>query len=253
MIKIVSTRAKSLPLLRINQLECEAVSPFADSRRGSARASKLYQTLENPVLVQALAHPLRAKILYVLEEREASPKELAAHFKTPLANVAYHIQVLRKLKLIRLVRKTPRRGAVEHHYTADHAAHVDDQSWSQTPGLIKERMVAALLEEIGGNATDAAATGGFDQGNAHLSRSRLVLDHQAWDALSAKLSELLDWGYELEKESAKRLKRSNHENERRTGFVMMLFESMPAVTPPDAERSTGLQSAGRSSRAGAPT
>jgi DNA-binding transcriptional ArsR family regulator len=211
------------------------VTPLADSgKRTGSSASKLYQKLENPVLVQGLSHPMRAKILYLLEEREASPKELAEHLNSSLANVAYHIQVLRKLKLIRLVRTTPRRGAVEHHYIADHPAHIDDEAWSRTPGLIKERMVAALLEEIGGHATDAAATGGFDHEDAHLSRSRLVLDQEAWRALSAKLKELLDWGYELEKESAARLKRANHEDERRAGFVMMLFESMPTVPGADA-------------------
>jgi DNA-binding transcriptional ArsR family regulator len=216
-------------------LECEAVAPLADSRtRSGSSTFRLYQKLENPALVKALAHPLRAKILYVLEEREASPKELSEHLNTPLANIAYHIQVLRKLKLIRLVRKTPRRGAVEHHYIADHAAHIDDEAWSRTPGLIKERLVAALLEEVGGHATGAAAMGGFDPDDAHLSRSRLVLDEEAWRALSARLKELLDWGYELQKESAVRLKRSNHEGERQAGFVMMLFESMPGVPDPDA-------------------
>jgi DNA-binding transcriptional ArsR family regulator len=186
--------------------------------------------------VQALAHPLRAKILYILQDDEASPKELAERFGIPLSNVAYHIQVLRKLKLIRLVRKTPRRGAIEHHYRADHAAHIDHEAWSQTPRLFKDRMVAALLEEVGGFVTQAAAGGGFDHHNAHLTRSRLVLDEEAWDVLAAKLDEVLDLIDELQKGSAKRLKRSNHTGERRAGLVMMLFESMPGVPNADEAR-----------------
>jgi DNA-binding transcriptional ArsR family regulator len=194
----------------------------------------LYKTLQNPALVQALAHPLRAKILYVLQEQEASPKELAAELNSPLANIAYHIQVLRKLKLIRLVKTTPRRGAVEHHYKADHAAHIDSEAWRQTPGLIKQRMVAAVIEEIGGYVTEAAGTGGFDHHNAHLSRSRLVLDEEAWDFLAAKLEELFEQLDDLQKGSTERLKRSDHKGERSSGLVMMLFESMPAVPEPDA-------------------
>jgi DNA-binding transcriptional ArsR family regulator len=212
------------------------MAPVVDSGRGFEPSSKLYKTLENPTLIQALAHPLRAKMLYVLQEQQASPKELAGHFGVPLSNVAYHVQVLRKLKLIRLVKKTPRRGAVEHHYRADHAANIDDAAWAQTPGLIKERMVGALLEDIGGYATKAAATGGFDRRNAHLTRSRLVLDEQGWDTLAAKMEELLDGVEELQKESAARLKRSNHEGERRSGLVMMLFESIPGVPDADAAR-----------------
>jgi DNA-binding transcriptional ArsR family regulator len=202
----------------------------------------LYRSLQNPALVQALSHPLRAKMLYELQENEASPKELAAHFGVPLSNVAYHIQILRKLKLIRLVRKTPRRGAIEHHYKADYGAHIDDEAWSQTPRLIRERMTANLLEDIGSSVTKAAASGGFDRSNSHLTRSRLVLDGQAWDVLAERLEELWKFATQLHEESEKRLKRANHEDERRAGLVMMLFESMPAV--PGADEAAGASPEG---------
>jgi DNA-binding transcriptional ArsR family regulator len=212
-----------------------------------------YKRLENPALVQALSHPLRAKMLYVLQEREASPTELAEHFGAPLSNVAYHIQVLRKLKVITLVRKTPRRGAVEHHYKADHVVTIDDQAWRRTPGLIKERMIASLLEDVGEYATGAAATGGFDRDNAHLSRHRLTLDADAWDTLAAKLKEVHELVYDLQKESGKRLKKSNHEDERRTGLVMMLFESMPAVPDADEARRAGPSAGRAASHEGPPS
>src|SRR3954453_7105183 len=122
-------------------------------------------------------------MLAVLLEREASPKELADEFGIPLANVAYHIQVLKKLKLIRLVRKTPRRGAVEHHYGADQAAHVSNGVWGQIPGLVKEGLVAAGINNTAADVSDAAAMGGFEHEGSHLSRQRLVLDQEAWDEL----------------------------------------------------------------------
>jgi hypothetical protein len=175
-------------------------------------------------------------MLSVLLEREASPKELAAEFEIPLANVAYHIQVLRKLKLIRLVKKTPRRGAVEHHYKADKGAHINDTVWGDTPGLVKETLVTAGLEEIGRDVNDAAAMGGFEAEDMHMSRSRLVLDQVAWDELSGLLEHALDRGHELEKEAAERLRKNNHEGERRAGMVIMLFDSMPTVPSPDAAK-----------------
>jgi DNA-binding transcriptional ArsR family regulator len=173
-------------------------------------------------------------MLSILLEREASPKELAAEFGIPLANVAYHIQVLRKLKLIRLVKKTPRRGAVEHHYKADKGAYVDDAVWGDTPGVVKESLVAMGIKEIGKDVTDAAAMGGFESEDIHFSRSRLVLDQEAWDELSGLLARALDRGHELEKEAAKRLKKAAHEGERRAGLVMMMFDSMPGVPGADA-------------------
>jgi hypothetical protein len=173
-------------------------------------------------------------MLSILLEREASPKELAAEFEIPLANVAYHIQVLRKLKLIRLVRKTPRRGAVEHHYRADQAAHIDNAAWGQTPALVKESMVAAALQEVGREVSDAAATGGFEHDDVHLSLQKLVLDQDAWNELAGLLETALNRGYELEKEAAKRLKKAGHEGERKTGVAMLLFETLPSVPGADA-------------------
>jgi DNA-binding transcriptional ArsR family regulator len=203
----------------------------------------LYQQLQNPALVQALAHPLRVRMLSILQEREASPKELAAEFEIPLANVAYHIQVLRKLKLIKLVKKTPRRGAVEHHYRADHGAHIDNESWSATPDVIKQSMVGAALNEVGRDVTDAAATGGFEHSDAYLTRSKFVLDQPAWEELGEMLQAVLDRGDDLQKESAKRLRASGHEGERQAGLVMMLFESVPTV--PGADAAKGPVKSGR--------
>src|SRR4051812_39809375 len=116
-----------------------------------------YEMLENTALVRALAHPLRAKMLYEMQQRPTSPKEMAAEFGVPLSNVAYHVQILRKLKLIKLVRKTPRRGAIEHHYTVNHISDLHSEAWGQTPTLIKERAVAEWLKDLGEYVTDAAA------------------------------------------------------------------------------------------------
>jgi DNA-binding transcriptional ArsR family regulator len=192
-----------------------------------------YKTLAKPALVQALAHPLRARMLYVLQERQASPKELAAQFGIPLANVAYHIQVLRKLKLIKLVKKTPRRGAVEHHYRADSGAFIDDSAWADTPGLLKDAAVGALLADIGSQTATAASTGGFERSDAHLTSRRPILDEQAWQELAGMLMNVLERSRELEKESVKRLRAGNHEGEMQAGLVMMLFEAMPAVPTAD--------------------
>ena len=205
----------------------------------------LYQQLQNPALVRGLAHPLRARMLSILLEREASPKELADEFEIPLANVAYHIQVLRKLKLIKLVKKTPRRGAVEHHYRADYGAHIDNEAWSATPDVIKRSMVGAMLGEIGNDVTDAATIGGFEHSDAVLARSKYVLDEKAWVELSAMLGKVLERADELQKEADKRLKADGHEGERRAGLALMLFESMPSVPGADAAKHPSSRASGR--------
>src|SRR3712207_2003998 len=89
-------------------------------------------------LVKALAHPLRVRILGVLDERVASPSELAEELDAPLGNVSYHVRILASLGLIRLVKETPRRGSVEHHYEAVPRPMISEEARSEERRAGKE-------------------------------------------------------------------------------------------------------------------
>jgi DNA-binding transcriptional ArsR family regulator len=203
---------------------------------GRLKSDNVAQTspvLDEPALIRALSHPLRARILHELGEGKASPNELAQRFDAPLGNVAYHVRVLSDMGLIKLVKKTPRRGAIEHHYVAVRDVHIDDAAWGKTDGIVKQRMLQTVLAEVGRYVTDAATMGGFDRDDAHLTRTRLVLDGQAWAELAELLKNVMRRANELNTESQERLAQADHEGELRAALVMMMFESRPTV--PDAE------------------
>jgi len=61
--------------------------------------------VHDPKLANAMAHPLRVRILAILDEGRASPSDLATHLGVPVENVAYHVRVLRQYGLVRLVRR----------------------------------------------------------------------------------------------------------------------------------------------------
>lgn len=66
---------------------------------------------------QALAHPVRIEILRaLLVEEVGTPSGFAAALDVPLGVASHHVRRLRDLGLIRIVRRTHRRGAVQHHY-----------------------------------------------------------------------------------------------------------------------------------------
>lgn len=180
-------------------------------------------------LVRALAHPLRARVLGILEERRASPRELADELGAPLGTVSYHVRTLAKLKLIKLVKKTPRRGAIEHHYEAVGVARVSDRAWAQTPAIVKNAMVRSALGDVSRSVNEAAALGGFDRADSHLTRSRLTLDAQGWEELAGALTKLVAEAEKIEGESEKRLRQTDHEGERHSTLVMMLFEGIPSI------------------------
>jgi len=206
---------------------------------------KAITNLNEPSLVRALAHPLRAQILGVLQERRASPRELAEEFDAPLGNVSYHVRRLADLKLIRLVKKTPRRGAIEHHYEATSMAQISDRAWGEAPTIVKKAMVASALEEIGRSVTEGAAVGGFDRPDAHLTRTRLLLDERGFRELADALTALMERADRIGEQSEQRLKRADHEGERRASLVMMLFDGAPSFEDVPGGRSSGAS--GRSS------
>jgi DNA-binding transcriptional ArsR family regulator len=88
-------------------------------------------------LIKALAHPMRPRILGLLDERVASPRELSGELGAPLENVSYHVRELTKLGLIKLVGTTRRRGAIEHHYTAVAAPYASKEAWGEWPPIVR--------------------------------------------------------------------------------------------------------------------
>lgn len=73
----------------------------------------------NNVVLNALGHPLRRKILRHLEGNPnggLSPKQLAEIFEQPIGVVSYHIRLLAEAGILKLTNTKQRRGAVEHFY-----------------------------------------------------------------------------------------------------------------------------------------
>jgi DNA-binding transcriptional ArsR family regulator len=104
---------------------------------------------DDPRLVKAMAHPLRRRILEILQAGIASPTELSRELSEPLGNVSYHIRVLSEVGLVRLVRRTERRGTFEHHYEAVTGVLLGDRCPLTLDALAFEQLsgeIAKLLE-----------------------------------------------------------------------------------------------------------
>lgn len=71
-------------------------------------------------VAKAVAHPVRRDILRTMAKNSngpVSPAKLAEELGVPIGTVAYHVRELKDHTVIKLVKTTPRRGAVEHFYT----------------------------------------------------------------------------------------------------------------------------------------
>ncbi|MGO9751089.1 MAG: ArsR/SmtB family transcription factor [Solirubrobacteraceae bacterium] len=192
---------------------------------------KPYQDITDPKLAKALAHPLRTRILAALEDRTASPSELATELGASLGVISYHVRRLQALGFVKLVKRVPRRGAVEHYYTATTRPRITDAAWGATPGIVKQATIKAALDQIGSYVNDAAAAGGFDAEQAHLTRSPVIVDERGFVALARALEGLTARIQEIEADSKTRLTGNDHEDERQATVVLMLFNSPSAAAP----------------------
>jgi DNA-binding transcriptional ArsR family regulator len=204
--------------------------------------------ISDPRIIKALTHPLRIQILAALDERTASPSELADELGAPLGNVSYHVRQLAGLGLIKLVKRTPRRGAIEHHYKAVGRPQISDDAWAGTSATVKDAVVGAALGDLGKAVTAAAAAGGFSRPDAHLTRTQVTLDERGWKDLDNELNATLGRVQRIADASAKRLAKAG-EGEQAATVAMMLFGSGDADAAEPAATTNGGSKAKKRARA----
>jgi DNA-binding transcriptional ArsR family regulator len=185
------------------------------------------QTELDQRLVKAMGHPLRHRILSLLNEKVASPVEIARELDEPLGNVSYHVRILHQLKCVELVRTTPRRGAVEHHYRAVMRSFFDDEQWAQLPATARQGISDGVLRKSWDDVAAAVEAGSFDRRtDRHLSRTALALDDQAYGELNTLLLEVMERAIELQAEAADRqVTNGDGGQPLNTRLVIMHFES----------------------------
>jgi DNA-binding transcriptional ArsR family regulator len=201
---------------------------------------KPYQDITDPALAKALAHPLRTRILAALEGRTASPSDLAAELDAPLGVVSYHVRRLAALGLVKLSKRVPRRGAVEHYYSATTRPRITSTTWGKTPTIVKQATIQAAVDQVGYYVNAAAAADGFEPAESHLTRSPVTVDEKGFSAVARELDAMLERIKKIEADSKKRLAAADHDSEQEATVVLMLFNS-PAEAPKPTKRGAGAQ------------
>jgi DNA-binding transcriptional ArsR family regulator len=202
--------------------------------------------IDDPRFVKALSHPLRVRILAMLQERTASPVELSEWLGSRLGTVAYHVRTLHHLGLIELVDETRVRGAVAHHYRAKERPKVSGEAWEQASPMAKQAAVGASLQTIDEYARASAAAGGFDRPDTHLTRLRMDLDAEGWRALSEACGELFARAEQIEAAARERIAGDPHApGVTPAALVIMNFEALRLTDqpPPAGERRGGAAAA----------
>ena len=183
----------------------------------------------DPKLVKACAHPLRIRILGMLDGRVASPSEIATEIGTPLSNTSYHVRQLASLGLIELVDRAARRGAIEHYYTAKVRPTITHEGWGNLPPIVRRAMMGAALEQGVAHVVAAAQEGGFDRDDIHYSRTAGRLDDDGWNAVADELAGCLQRIEAIFDETERRLAKTRRGSDDVATVLLMHF-SGPSIS-----------------------
>jgi DNA-binding transcriptional ArsR family regulator len=184
--------------------------------------------LVDPRIAKALSHPMRARILMILNERVASPNEIADAIDERLPNVSYHVRALLDLGTIELVDTAQRRGAIEHYYRAVVRPFFSDRDWKRLPRSGRQAISDSILKILWDDLSESIKAGTFEgRADRNLTHKRLVLDEQGWDEVTKLLNGVLSQVDKIEADSAARVKKSDDGTAIETTFALMHFESPP--------------------------
>jgi DNA-binding transcriptional ArsR family regulator len=188
--------------------------------------------LVDPRIAKALSHPMRARILMILNERVASPNEIAEMIEERLPNVSYHVRALQDLECIELVSTAQRRGAIEHYYRAVVRPFFSDRDWKRLPRSGRQAISDSILRIVWDEVSTAIDAGTFEaRPDRHLSHSRVALDDEGWIEMTKLLAGTLSEAEKIASRSGARLEKSEQEPIR-TAVAMMQFELPPGDAPP---------------------
>jgi DNA-binding transcriptional ArsR family regulator len=140
-------------------------------------------------LVRALAHPMRVQILEALQGRTASPTELARRFRESLGVVSYHANALLDVDCIEQVHTRPKRGTIEHFYTAKPRSFIGHQDWRRAPRSVRGGVTSEALRTFVAKVGAALDADTIDsREDTTLNWMPITVDEQGW----RETAEILD-------------------------------------------------------------
>jgi DNA-binding transcriptional ArsR family regulator len=161
----------------------------------------------NPQLAAAMSHPTRVRAMTILNERMASPRDIANQIGEPLNNVTYHMNQLRALGCIELVRTESARGGrvLERFYRAAQRIYFDEEAWDVLSERERLGVTGAAMKIVAEDIALSMASGAFGSDNAtHVGRSVLQVDAEGWQEILEVLERSTKEIIEIEKRVAER-------------------------------------------------
>lgn len=176
----------------------------------------------NNSLAAILAHPLRARVLGLLSERTASPRQIATAFRKPLHKVNYQVKTLEKLGFVEPVGERPVRGAVEHFYRAIARPHVRAEEYATMDVDERNEFAEHVCQLAFTDAAAALSTKRFSsRPNNAVARIPVVLDEEGWEEAAKLHDELVERMLDIQADSDQRRADSGEDGVHAESLVLL--------------------------------
>jgi len=196
-------------------------------------------------ICNVLKHPLRVRILEVLNEGPRSPsqfveeglipRELFESYQQALSLASYHFRELQKDGCLEVIESIPRRGAVEHVYRGLARVYFNDSEFEGMPRSTRCRLSRISLQGMIARADRAIGEETFDaRTDRHLTWMPMLLDERGWREMTAALAAAFGELTQIRHDARDRLAGSGEEVIPAT-VAMLGFESPPPPPLPDGD------------------
>jgi hypothetical protein len=186
-----------------------------------------------------LAHPLRVRILEILNERDMSPVEFCREGFGPanmdVSHVAYHFRELAEYGCLKVVEENKRRGSIEHVYRGIGRAFFSTPEWAEIDKEERTRLSKTVFQGLLARVEGAMMEGTFDSfEDRHLTWIAMHLDEQGWREMATALAAVYGELEQIRADAEARLVSSGAEGIPSTCAILG-FESPPdSLRPPPA-------------------
>lgn len=179
-----------------------AVEPNARRRRPNAD----WRRVIDESLAKALGDSLRQQILWILNERSASPSEIAVELGETMNRVTYHLKVLKEAGCVEQIEERIRGNNIQRFYKATSRAFLDDTDWPRVPDTLKEGLRATLLQNILHDVVESVKEGTYDlYERSHMSWTPMLLDDQGRSEMADLLEKTLEEAIDIQGQTQERL------------------------------------------------
>ncbi len=182
-----------------------------------------------------LSHPLRVRILEVVNEHPLSPVGFINAGFAPviddkqkaLSMVSYHFRTLEKAGCIKIVDTRQVRGATEHIYGGCSRVFFSDEDFEALPAEQRQTLSRTSWQGVVARTDGAIRKGTFDaRTDRHLTWRAMELDERGWDEMIARLARCFEDVEQIRMDAQDRLGASG-EKVVPTTVAMLGFESPP--------------------------